>query len=130
MIKAHIGTRDSGKNLPSTQVYSTRQELLTALKEPNQTINVHNLENLDDGLHPMEQGAFVLKIKDSIHPTTNLTFTTNSPYILGELTPEEVSVFFKGKSKLLSEHPDIDRGINMLDMGEFWDAEGEDWVNL
>jgi hypothetical protein len=28
----------------------------------------------------------------------------------------------------MDEHPDVQRGLQVLTTGEFWDAEGEEWI--
>ena len=53
--------------------------------------------------------------------------------IIDELTPSQVHVLSNShlgftSSKRLDEHPDVEWAKQTLTTGEFWDAEGEDWV--
>ncbi|MDJ0514736.1 MAG: hypothetical protein QNJ74_00265 [Trichodesmium sp. MO_231.B1] len=62
-----------------------------------------------------------------------IIFSTHSPYILDELAPSQVHVLTNNNSgltccKRLDEHPDVEWAKQTLTTGEFWDAEGEDWV--
>ncbi|MEA5578299.1 AAA family ATPase [Anabaena sp. UHCC 0451] len=49
------------------------------------------------------------------------------------LAPSQVHILNNSKSgftiaKRLDEHPDVEWAKETLTTGEFWDAEGEDWV--
>jgi hypothetical protein len=61
-----------------------------------------------------------------------IIFSTHSPYIVDELAPSQVHVLSNSNgfthSKRLDEHPDVEWAKQTLTTGEFWDAEGEDWV--
>ena len=129
MIFANVGKRNSGKEswLPK-QVYSSREEVLSRLSEPKQRVYIHNIESLEGGLHPVEQREFMIEVKKVIHPETWFIFSTNSPYIIDELDSNQVRVFHNHKSRFLSQHPDAEWAKETLTTGEFWDAEGEDWI--
>lgn len=73
--------------------------------------------------------------KEIIKQNTNLQiiFSTHSPYIIDELVPSQVHILNNSNSgftisKRLDEHPDVEWAKQTLTTGEFWDAEGEDWV--
>lgn len=67
------------------------------------------------------------------NPDLQIIFSTHSPYIVDELMPSQVHVLSVDASgitqtKRLDEHPDIEWAKQTLTTGEFWDAEGENWV--
>jgi predicted ATPase len=108
--------------------------LLTVLKRPQQP-NLVLLEDVEQGLHPKAQRELVAVFKEIIKTNRNLQiiFSTHSPYIIDELIPSQVHVLSNRNtgftySKRLDEHPDVEWARQTLTTGEFWDAEGEDWV--
>lgn len=108
--------------------------LLTFLVNPNQP-NLILLDDVEQGLHPEAQRELVSVFKDIIQANRNLQiiFSTHSPYIVDELSPSQVHVLSHTNSgftrcKRLDEHPDVEWATQALTTGEFWDAEGEDWV--
>ncbi|MGK7875730.1 MAG: AAA family ATPase [Xenococcaceae cyanobacterium] len=108
--------------------------LLTVLVNPNQP-NLVLLDDVQQGLHPKAQRELIAVFKEIIQANNNLKiiFCTHSPYILDELTPSQVHVLSNTnsgftRSKRLDEHPDVEWAKQTLTTGEFWDAEGEDWV--
>lgn len=108
--------------------------LLTVLMNPNQP-NLVLLDDVEQGLHPKAQRELMAVFKEIIqaNPNLQIIFTTHSPYIVDELTPSQVHVLSNTASgftrcKRLDEHPDVEWAKQTLSTGEFWDAEGEDWV--
>lgn len=108
--------------------------LLTVLMNPNQP-NLVLLDDIEQGLHPKAQRELVAVCKGIIQTNNNLqiVFSTHSPYIVDELKPSQVHVLSNTSlgatiSKRLDEHPDSEWAMQTLTTGEFWDAEGEDWV--
>jgi predicted ATPase len=93
------------------------------------------LDGLETSLHPRAQRDLVHQLKKVTDQKANaqILFTTHSPYIVDELSPDEVCLLNTDEegiahAKRLSEHPDVDRALDILTTGEFWSAEGEDWV--
>jgi predicted ATPase len=108
--------------------------LLTVLMNPNQP-NLVLLDDIEQGLHPKAQRDLISVFKEIIEANRNLQiiFSTHSPYIVDELMPSQVHVLSNAgsgftHSKRLDEHPDVEWAKQTLTTGEFWDAEGEDWV--
>jgi len=108
--------------------------LLTVLMSPKQP-NLVLLDDIEQGLHPKAQRELMTVFKEIIQANNNLQiiFSTHSPYIVDELTPSQVHVLSNTNSgftccKRLDEHPDVEWAKQTLTTGEFWDAEGEDWV--
>jgi Fe-S cluster assembly ATPase SufC len=108
--------------------------LLTVLMNPNQPSLVL-LDDIEQGLHPKAQRELISVFKEIIQANSNLQiiFSTHSPYIVDELKPSQVHVLSNAglgftHSKRLDEHPDVAWAKQTLTTGEFWDAEGEDWV--
>jgi predicted ATPase len=108
--------------------------LLTVLMNPQQP-NLVLLDDIEQGLHPKAQRELITVFKQIIqaNPQLQIIFTTHSPYIIDELEPSQVHVLSNAKdgftrTKRLDEHPDIEWAKQTLTTGEFWDAEGEDWV--
>lgn len=108
--------------------------LLTVLMNPKQP-NLVLLDDVEQGLHPKAQRELMTVFKEIIQANENLQiiFSTHSPYIIDELTPSQVHVLSNTntgftRAKRLDEHPDVEWASQALTTGEFWDAEGEDWV--
>ncbi len=108
--------------------------LLTVLMNPNLP-NLVLLDDIEQGLHPKAQRELISVFKEIIQANSNLQiiFSTHSPYIVDELKPSQVHVLSNAglgftHSKRLDEHPDVEWAKQTLTTGEFWDAEGEDWV--
>ncbi|MDP5337044.1 MAG: ATP-binding protein [Nodularia sp. (in: cyanobacteria)] len=108
--------------------------LLTVLMNPNQP-NLVLLDDIEQGLHPQAQRQLMTVFKEIIAENANLQiiFSTHSPYIIDELVPSQVHILNNSNSgftiaKRLDEHPDVEWAKETLTTGEFWDAEGEDWV--
>ena len=108
--------------------------LLTVLMNPNQP-NLVLLDDVEQGLHPKAQRDLIAVFKEILQDNSNLQiiFSTHSPYIVDELIPSQVHVLSNNNSgvtrcKRLDEHPDVEWAKQTLTTGEFWNAEGEDWV--
>lgn len=108
--------------------------LLTVLMNPNQP-NLVLLDDVEQGLHPQAQRELMTVFKEIIaeNPNLQIIFSTHSPYIMDALVPSQVHILNNSKSgftmsKRLDEHPDVEWAKETLTTGEFWDAEGEDWV--
>jgi predicted ATPase len=108
--------------------------LLTVLMNPKQP-NLVLLDDVEQGLHPKAQRELITVFKDILQDNKNLQiiFSTHSSYIVDELTPSQVHVLSNTnlgftRTKRLDEHPDVEWAKQTLTTGEFWDAEGEDWV--
>ncbi|MGH1395081.1 MAG: AAA family ATPase [Trichormus sp.] len=108
--------------------------LLTVLMNPNQP-NLVLLDDVEQGLHPKAQRELMTVFKEIIadNPNLQIIFSTHSPYIVDELVPSQVHILNNSNSgftvsKRLDEHPDVEWAKQTLTTGEFWDAEGEEWV--
>jgi len=93
------------------------------------------IDDLERGLHPRAQRELVAVLRKILkqRPNLQIVFTTHSPYIIDELAPEETWLLNTDDggvayARRLSEHPDAEQNLQVLTTGEFWSAEGEDWV--
>lgn len=128
---------NTGERIPSHAISEGTMltlGLLTVLMNPKQP-NLVLLDDIEQGLHPKAQRDLMTVFKEIIqaNPNLQIIFSTHSPYIVDELTPSQVHVLSNTKSgftrsKRLDEHPDVEWAKQTLTTGEFWDAEGEDWV--
>ncbi|MEZ2275390.1 MAG: AAA family ATPase [Microcoleus sp.] len=128
---------NTGKRIPAHSISEGTMlalGLLTVLMNPRQP-NLVLLDDVEQGLHPKAQRELIAVFKEIIQQNNNLQiiFSTHSPYIVDELTPSQVHVLSNNNSgvtrcKRLDEHPDVEWAKQTLTTGEFWDAEGEDWV--
>ncbi|MEG4032241.1 AAA family ATPase [Microcoleus sp. S36b_A4] len=128
---------NTGKRIPAHAISEGTMlalGLLTVLMNPNQP-NLVLLDDIEQGLHPKAQRELIAVFKEIIqaNPNLQIIFSTHSPYIVDELTPSQVHVLSNNYSgvtrcKRLDEHPDVEWAKQTLTTGEFWDAEGEDWV--
>jgi predicted ATPase len=128
---------NTGKRIPAHAISEGTMlalGLLTVLIKPTQP-NLVLLDDVEQGLHPKAQRELIAVFKEIIQQNNNLQiiFSTHSPYIVDELTPSQVHVLSNNNSgvtrcKRLDEHPDVEWAKQTLTTGEFWDAEGEDWV--
>jgi len=109
--------------------------ILTVLHGPNRP-NVLLLDDFDQSLHPQAQIEMVRLLKrllDQFHDV-QIVATTHSPYILDELSPEDVVVFALRAdgtvaTKSLSEHPQAAKMKDALSAGQLWSLDHEaDWV--
>lgn len=108
--------------------------LLAVLLNPKQP-NLVLLDDVEQGLHPKAQREMMCVFKEILaaYPNLQIVFSTHSPYIIDELRPSQVHVLSNTNAGFtvtnrLDKHPDIEWANYSLTTGEFWDAEGEDWV--
>ena len=128
---------NTGKRIPAHAISEGTMltlGLLTVLMNTNQP-NLVLLDDVEQGLHPKAQRELIDVFKEIIqaNPNLQIIFSTHSPYIVDELTHSQVHVLNNTNSgltlaKRLDEHPDVEWAKQTLTTGEFWDAEGEDWV--
>ena len=128
---------NSGERIPAHAISEGTMltlGLLAVLMNPNQP-NLVLLDDVEQGLHPKAQRELMTVFKEIIQDNRNLQiiFSTHSPYIIDELVPSQVHILNNTDSgftlsKRLDEHPDVEWAKQTLTTGEFWDAEGEDWV--
>ena len=128
---------NTGKRIPAHAISEGTMlalGLLTVLMNPNQP-NLVLLDDVEQGLHPTAQRDLIAVFKEILQDNSNLQiiFSTHSPYIVDQLIPSQVHVLSNANSgfthsKRLDEHPDVEWAKQTLTTGEFWDAEGEDWV--
>lgn len=103
----------------------------TEEKEPRLLL----IDDIEQGLHPKAQRDLVTALRKILdtRPDLQILFTTHSPYIVDELNAQETWLLNTDQegivhTKRLSEHPDADRALDVLTTGEFWSAEGEEWI--
>lgn len=111
--------------------------LLTVLYSPKRP-DVVLLDDFDHSLHPRAQTELVQMIKELLalddFRDTQIITTTHSPYVLDEVSPEDVIAFALREdgtvaAKPLSEHPDAPKVNGSLKAGELWTLDAErDWV--
>jgi predicted ATPase len=128
---------NTGKRIPAHAISEGTMlalGLLTVLMNPNQP-NLVLLDDVEQGLHPKAQRDLIAVFKEILqdNPNLRIIFSTHSPYIVDELIPSQVHVLSNNYSgvnrcKRLDKHPDVEWAKQTLTTGEFWDAEGEDWV--
>lgn len=129
----------SGKGIEAQHISEgtlTALGVATAVTGTNETGGqLIMLDGLERSLHPKAQRDLVNVIRGILkqHENLQIVFTTHSPYIVDELSPEEVYLLNTddegiAHARRLSEHPDSERALEVLTTGEFWSAEGEDWV--
>lgn len=98
------------------------------------------LDDLDHALHPRAQMELVRMLKGLLEleelqgTETQIIATTHSPYVLDELSPENVIAFALRDdgtvaSKPLTAHPDAVKMKGTLRTGQLWSLDAErDWV--
>ncbi|MEH2168066.1 MAG: AAA family ATPase [Nostoc sp.] len=128
---------NTGKRIPAHAISEGTMltlGLITVLMNHTQP-NLVFLDDVEQGLHPKAQRELMTVFKEIIQNNTNLQiiFSTHSPYIIDELVPSQVHILNNSNSgftisKRLDEHPDVEWAKQTLTTGEFWDAEGEEWV--
>ena len=108
--------------------------LLTLLWSPD-CPNLVLLDDIEQGLHPRAQRELIAQLRKILEqrPELQIVLTSHSPYIVDELEAEEVWLLATdeegvAQARCLSDHPDAERALEVLTTGEFWSAEGEDWV--
>ncbi|MCH8963218.1 MAG: ATP-binding protein, partial [Bacteroidetes bacterium] len=108
--------------------------LLTLLWSPD-CPNLVLLDDIEQGLHPRAQRELIAQLRKILEqrPELQIVLTSHSPYIVDELEADEVWLLATdeegvAQARRLSDHPDAERALEVLTTGEFWSAEGEDWV--
>ncbi len=108
--------------------------LLTLLWSPD-CPNLVLLDDIEQGLHPKAQRELIAQLRKILEqrPELQIVLTSHSPYIVDELEPEEVWLLATddegvAHARRLSDHPEAEQALEILTTGEFWSAEGEDWV--
>lgn len=108
--------------------------LLTLLWSPD-CPNLVLLDDIEQGLHPRAQRELIAQLRKILEqrPELQIVLTSHSPYIVDELGADEVWLLATdeegvAQARRLSDHPDAERALEVLTTGEFWSAEGEDWV--
>ncbi len=93
------------------------------------------LDDIESGLHPSAQRDLIRQLQrlQDTRPELQIIFSSHSPYIIDEMRPGDVWLFAPDKEGIahcakLSDHPDAKRALEVLTTGEFWSAEGENWV--
>lgn len=94
------------------------------------------LDDVDQGLHPFAQLELVRQIKRLLDemPDLQIVATTHSPFILDELSPDDVRVFAlradgSAAVRSLAEHPESDKMKGALSAGQIWTLDPEEtWV--
>lgn len=93
------------------------------------------LDDIEAGIHPGAQRKLVRLLRQVTEGIGDLQIimTSHSPYVLDELTPEEVWVAGRGgdqkvRVKRLADHPKAQDATRVLTTGEFWSLDGEDWA--
>ena len=93
------------------------------------------LDNIDAGLHPITQRKLieVFRSLQKDLPELQIIATTNSPYMLEAVKPEEVRVLAldaKGATHCaaLTQHPHFEKWKDEFHAGEMWSFFGEQWV--
>lgn len=93
------------------------------------------LEDIDRGLHPSAQRAFIGALRGILaaEPDLQIIATTHSPYLLDNFEECEVIVMRKNvnghvRAKRFSEHPKWEKAAGVMSVGEFWTSVGEDWI--
>ncbi|HSO00470.1 MAG TPA: AAA family ATPase [Candidatus Nanopelagicales bacterium] len=92
------------------------------------------LEDIERALHPRAQRDLVEGLRTALAaaPDKQIIATSHSPYLVDALQPDEVVVLARERggavvARRLSEHPKA-KLLDVLTTGEFWAAEGEEWV--
>jgi predicted ATPase len=93
------------------------------------------LDDIEQGLHAKAQHELISQLRKIQKRRTDLQIilSTHSPFIIDEMTADEIWLLHStnetgAKARKLSEHPDSERALKVLSTGEFWSAEGEEWV--
>lgn len=93
------------------------------------------LDDLDRALHPRAQGALVDRLRQTVSERDDLQIicTSHSPFVIDQFNEGEVwAVRMDDEGytgcRRLSDHSDWPRWRDMMHLGEFWSAVGEQWV--
>lgn len=93
------------------------------------------IDDLDRALHPAAQHRLVEALYNVLAATPDLQIlaTTHSPDLVDACAAEDVRVLSRDAeghtaARALSEHPEAEKWLKLLRVGEFWGTVGEDWV--
>jgi predicted ATPase len=127
----------SGKELPASALSEGTLILLGLLtflteREPPRLLLI---DDLDRSLHPRAQTQLIDLLRKTLdqHPDLQIVATSHSPYLIDELSDDEVWVLNlrddgTAAAACLADHPDAERFRGVLRTGEFLSSVGEDWV--
>ncbi|WP_437912273.1 ATP-binding protein [Sorangium sp. So ce302] len=93
------------------------------------------LDDLDKALHPVAQRKLVAHLRGILDATPHLQIvaTSHSPFLLDELSVQEVMVMSRSARgsalRRLDEHPTAQKRGAYLRPGELWSLVGEGWVS-
>jgi ABC-type branched-subunit amino acid transport system ATPase component len=127
----------TGTSIPADEISDgtlVTLALLTAIhQDPKPRILL--LDDIETGLHPSAQKTLMDQLRAILaqDPELQIVATTHSPYIIDQCAPEEVWLLAPDadgycQCKCLADHPKAKEALQILSTGEFWSAEGEDWV--
>lgn len=127
----------SGKELPASALSEGTLillGLLTFLTE-RKPLRLLLIDDLDRSLHPQAQAQLIDLLRKTLdqHPDLQIVATSHSPYLIDELSDDEVWVLNlrddgTAAAACLADHPDAERFRGVLRTGEFLSSVGEDWV--
>ena len=93
---------------------------------------------IDDGdraLHPTAQHGLIelLRSMQKTRPDLQIVLPTHSPDLVDACTADEVRVFGRDANgqvciASLNEHPEAEKWLKLMRVGEFWSTVGEDWL--
>jgi len=127
----------SGKGIPASVVSEGTLLLLTLLTifHTTDAPRLVLIDDVEQALHPWAQRALVEHFRElqRVRPSLQMILTTHSPYIVDELSPEEVWMIAESgdggsAARCFADHPDIDRAKDILTTGEFWSAQNDEWI--
>jgi len=92
------------------------------------------LDDLERAIHPRAIANLVTEMRGllELFPDLQIIATSNSPYLIDQLAPEEVRLMIADERRVmcagLADHPQIDRWKEIMRPGEIWSMVGEAWV--
>jgi hypothetical protein len=82
-----------------------------------------------DHIHPKDFPEQLEHYKDLEYPgKEEIKLWTNNTRIVACFNPSNVIVCYKGKTKVLDQHPKYNTWKDEMDSGELWSLFGESWV--
>ncbi|MFO0602437.1 MAG: AAA family ATPase [Polyangiales bacterium] len=131
-------TFDDGAVVPAAHVSEGTLLTLAILTLAHQSgggPRVVLIDDLDRALHPAAQHRLVEALYKVLAATPGLQIlaTTHSPDLVDACAAEDVRVLARDAegntaARALSEHPEAEKWLKLLRVGEFWGTVGEDWV--
>ena len=108
--------------------------LLTVLLGPTRP-RILLLDDIEHSLHPLAQKQLVEVIGQILqkYPDLQLLATSHSPYLLDDLSPDQVRIMGAGPDGFarcgrLTDHPKFTRWKEEMAPGEMWSLFGEKWL--